>query len=102
METRTEQERRPLAARDEHVRAFKALAQITRLDAFFFLARLGREAAAGEIQEAVDVPAPTLSYHLDQLRSAGLVESRKEERHVYYSVRPELVSDLVRLLTDCC
>lgn len=91
-----------LTARDEHVAAFKALAQLTRLQAFFYLARRGREASAGEIQEALDVPAPTLSYHLSQLREAGLVESRKEERHVLYSVRPEMVSDLVRLLTSCC
>lgn len=92
-----------LTARDDHVRAFKALAQLTRLEAFFHLARRsGGEASAGEIQRALDVPAPTLSYHLDQLRRAGLVESRKEERHVYYSIRPDLVSDLVRLLTNCC
>ena len=91
-----------LTARDEHVAAFKALAQLTRLQAFFFLARKGREAPAGEIQEALGVPAPTLSYHLSRLREAGLVESRKEERNVLYSVRPEMVSDLVRLLTNCC
>ncbi|MBI2460568.1 MAG: helix-turn-helix transcriptional regulator, partial [Candidatus Rokubacteria bacterium] len=40
--------------------------------------------------------------HLDRLRRAGLVQSRKEERYVYYSVRREMVSDLVRLLTTCC
>ena len=55
-----------------------------------------------EIQEALEVPGPTLSHHLDLLRRAGLIQSRKEERYVYYSVRREIVSDLVRLLTACC
>lgn len=101
MKTKTET-RPPLTAREEHVRALKALAQITRLEAFFYLARTEEEASAGEIQRALDVPAPTVSYHLDQLRQAELVERRKEDRHVYYSVRTEMVSDLVRLLTNCC
>jgi DNA-binding transcriptional ArsR family regulator len=48
------------------------------------------------------MPGPTLSHHLDQLRRAGLVESRKEERYIYYSVRRETVTALVRLLTACC
>jgi DNA-binding transcriptional ArsR family regulator len=91
-----------LQARDEHVEAFKALAHLTRLQIFFFLVRAGREVPAGEIQAELEVPGPTLSHHLDLLRRAGLLQSRKEERFIYYSVRGETVSDLVRLLTACC
>ena len=58
--------------------------------------------SVGEIQEEVGIPGPTLSHHLDQLRRAGLVESRKEERYVYYSVKRDQVTALVRLLTACC
>lgn len=96
---------RPLArlqARDEHVEAFKALAHLTRLQVFFFLVRAGRAVPAGEIQAELEIPGPTLSHHLDLLRRAGLLQSRKEERFIYYSVRPETASDLVRLLTACC
>ena len=57
---------------------------------------------AGEIQEAVGVPAPTLSHHLDVLRRAGLIESRREERYIYYSVRRDTATALVRVLTACC
>ena len=91
-----------LQARDAHVEAFKALAHVTRLQVFFYLVRAGREVPAGEIQAELEVPAPTLSHHLDLLRRAGLVQSRREERFVYYSVRGETVSELVRLLTACC
>ncbi|MBI3457403.1 MAG: winged helix-turn-helix transcriptional regulator [Candidatus Rokubacteria bacterium] len=91
-----------LEASEAHVEAFRALAHLTRLQVFFFLVRAGREVPAGEIQEALEVPGPTLSHHLDLLRRAGLIQSRKEERHVYYSLNPETVTTLVRLLTACC
>lgn len=91
-----------LEATDAHVEAFRALAHLTRLQVFFHLVRARREVSVGEIQEAVEVPGPTLSHHLDLLRRAGLIQSRKQERHIYYSVRPELVTELVRVLTACC
>jgi len=91
-----------LEAAPEHVEAFKALAHLTRLQVFFFLVRAGREVPVGEIQEAVEISAPTLSHHLAALRRAGLVQSRKEERYIYYSVRRDTATALVRLLTACC
>jgi len=91
-----------LSADETHVEAFKALAHLSRLQIFFLLVKAGREMAVGEIQEAVEIPGPTLSHHLDLLRRAGLVESRKEERYIYYSVQRERVTALVRLLTACC
>lgn len=91
-----------LEANEGHAEAFRALAHLTRLQVFFHLVRAGREVPAGEIQEALEVPGPTLSHHLDLLRRARLLQSRKEERYVYYSVNRETVSALVRLLTACC
>jgi ArsR family transcriptional regulator, arsenate/arsenite/antimonite-responsive transcriptional repressor len=91
-----------LHANDEHVDAFKALAHLSRLQVFFFLVRAQGEVSAGAILEALGVPGPTLSHHLDQLRRAGLIESRKEERYIYYSVRRDTVTALVRVLTACC
>ncbi len=91
-----------LAATEGHVEAFKALAHRTRLEVFFFLVRARREVPVGEIQAELEIPGPTLSHHLDVLRRAGLVQSRKEERYVYCSPRPEMVAQLVRILTACC
>jgi DNA-binding transcriptional ArsR family regulator len=89
-----------LSADDTHVEAFKA--HLSRLQVFFLLVKAGRAMSVGEIQEAVEIPGPTLSHHLDILRRAGLLESRKEERYIYYSVQRERVTALVRLLTACC
>jgi len=91
-----------LSADETHVEAFGALAHLSRLQVFFLLVKAGREMSVGEIQEAVEIPGPTLSHHLDILRRAGLVESRKEERYIYYSVQRERITALVRLLTACC
>lgn len=103
MKTKTASSPRPLLqARPEHVEAFAALAHPTRLELFFLLVRRGTEVAAGELQEALEVPGPTLSHHLGALRRAGLVSSRKEERYIYYAVRRDTASELVRLLTACC
>jgi len=92
----------PLVASEEHAEAFNALSHLTRLRVFFLLAGEAREMAAGEIAEAVGVPGPTLSRHLEILRLAGLVTSRREQRFVYYAVAPEMVADLIRLLRACC
>jgi DNA-binding transcriptional ArsR family regulator len=91
-----------LEASGEHVEAFKALAHLSRLQVFFCLVRADRELSVGAIQAEVEIPGPTLSHHLDLLRRAGLVESRKEERYIYYSVRRDTVTALVRVLTACC
>ena len=91
-----------LQATDEHVEAFKSLAHSTRLQIFFYLVRQKGEVPVGEIQAELETPGPTLSHHLDLLRRAGLVQSRREGTFVYYSTRPEMVTELVRLLTACC
>ena len=91
-----------LEAMPEHVEAFKALAHLSRLQIFFVLVRAKTEMTVGEIQAEVEIPGPTLSHHLDALRRAGLLESRKEERYIYYSVKRETVTALTRLLTACC
>ena len=90
------------AVREEHVAALKALAHPGRLELFFHLVRSKGEATPGELQEARAIPAPTLSHQLDQLWRAGLLNRRREERHIYYNVHKPAVSDLVRLLTACC
>jgi ArsR family transcriptional regulator len=85
-----------------HVEAFKSLAHTARLEIFFFLVRRREEVPVGEIQAELEIPGPTLSHHLDLLRRAGLVQSRRDGTFIYYSTKPEMVSELVRLLTACC
>ena len=63
---------------------FKALGDPTRR-AVLDLLRDG-DRTAGEIADALGVPAPTASHHLGLLRQAGLVTSEKEGRFVRYAL----------------
>ena len=56
------------------VRALAALAQDSRLAVFRLLVKRGPEGySAGEIGEKLDIPGPTLSFHLKELTLAGLI-----------------------------
>ena len=99
--TKSKPQTNKLAANDVHVEAFKALAHRTRLKIFIFLVRSRAEVATGDIQKNMRVKGPTLSHHLHLLRRAALVQSRREERYIYYSVQKEMAGELAHLLTAC-
>ncbi len=91
-----------MVAEVEHAEAFSALGQLSRLRIYFHLVKAGGEVAAGEIQTALDIPAPTLSHHLEVLRRAEVIEARPEGRFIWYRANRNKASELVRLLTACC
>lgn len=84
--------------------ALAALAQDTRLAVFRYLVAAGPEGvAAGEIAQALKVPAPTLSFHLKELEQADLVSSQRESRSIIYSANyAQMRSLLAFLMEDCC
>jgi ArsR family transcriptional regulator len=87
----------------EVIKALGALAQETRLAIFRTLVVAGPEGmSAGAIAQALDVPAPTLSFHLAQLGNAGLVQSRQDGRFIYYSADFDAMNGLVGFLTENC
>jgi DNA-binding transcriptional ArsR family regulator len=68
--------------RPEEAGVFKALADPTRRQILEDL-RPG-ELSAGEIGSRFTISAPSISRHLSILRSAGLVEERKDANRVFY------------------
>lgn len=83
--------------------ALGALAQETRLDIFRLLVQKGPQGMpAGEIGARLGQPSPTMSFHLNQLRFAGLVSSRRESRSIIYSANFKLMADLLGYLTENC
>ena len=83
--------------------ALGALAQETRLDLFRLLVQKGSAGlAAGEIGERLGLPSPTLSFHLNQLRFAGLITSRRESRSIIYTANFQAMNDLLAYLTENC
>lgn len=58
---------------------------------------------AGMLADALDIPSPTLSFHLKEMSRAGLVYSRKNGRSVIYNANLAAMNSLVNhLLEDCC
>ena len=85
------------------VAALGALAQETRLDIFRLLVQKGPNGLpAGDIGERLGQPPPTLSFHLNQLRFAGLVTSRRESRSIIYSANFKAMTGLLAYLTENC
>jgi len=84
--------------------AFGALAKPHRLAVFRMLVRVGPAGmAAGEIAEAIGVPASTLSHHLSILERGGLLTSRRVERRILYAVDVAGTRRLIGFLSDeCC
>jgi ArsR family transcriptional regulator, arsenate/arsenite/antimonite-responsive transcriptional repressor len=85
------------------IAALSALAQETRLEVFRLLVQRGPEGVpAGAIAEALRVAPPTLSFHLQQLMHAGLIEQRRESRSLIYSANFDAMKGLVDYLTENC
>ena len=85
------------------ITALAALAQETRLDIFRLLVQAGGEGLpAGHIGERLHLPSPTLSFHLNQLKQAGLVTFRREGRSLIYAAEYPAMQALLGYLTENC
>jgi ArsR family transcriptional regulator len=72
---------------NELVLAAKALADATRVRVLAALR--GGELCVCELSDALEVAQSTLSTHLQVIREADLVQTRKEGKWVYYALKPE-------------
>jgi ArsR family transcriptional regulator len=85
------------------IAALAALAQESRLDVFRLLVQVGAEGMPpGQISERLGLPAATLSFHLNQLRHAGLVTFRREGRSLIYAAEYAAMNELLGYLTENC
>ena len=77
---------------------FKAMADPTRRA---ILKRLQDGAlTAGEIGEAFDITAASLSHHFAVLKRADLVRTERRGQYIVYSLNSTVFEDLARLLFD--
>lgn len=88
---------------DRVIRALSALAQEHRLAAFRLLVQAGEQGlAAGVLAEKLDVPPSSMSFHLAQLATAGLVTQRRESRSIIYSADYAVMNGLMGYLSENC
>ena len=63
------------------------------------LCRIGEEeVSAGALAEFVEMAPSALSQHLRRLREAGLVETRRDHRVVYYRLTDSKTKQIIALL----
>jgi DNA-binding transcriptional ArsR family regulator len=85
------------------VEALGALAQEHRLALFRLLVQAGDKGMpAGAIAEALGVPNSSLSFHLAQLRNAGLILQERQHRSLIYRANYPAMNALVGFLTENC
>ena len=83
------------------VQALSALAYGARMDIFRILVEAGEDGMpAGHIAEHCGMSASTLSFHLNQLKAAGLVSHRRLGRSLIYGANRALMDTLIGYLGE--
>ena len=75
---------------------FKALNDTTRREILELLQQ--GDMSAGEIAEHFHISWPSISHHLDLLKQADLVRTRKSGQFIYYSLNTTVVDEIIKWL----
>src|SRR5512135_1158375 len=78
----------------ELAQVFKLLSDETRLRILFYLAQ-NNELHVTDLCNRLGQSQPAVSHHLALLRVSGLIESRREGKHNFYSVRTDHFGELL-------
>ena len=85
------------------VAALSALAQESRLATFRALVQRGPSGLCpSELSNKLGIAAPTLSFHLAQLRHAGLISVTREGRTLRYAANFKAMNAVIGFLTENC
>lgn len=89
--------------RSSALKVFESLGSNLRLDIFCMLVQAGDEGrVAGEIADALEIPATNLSFHLKAMLQANLVSVRQEGRFLRYRANvPHMLRVLAFVMENC-
>ncbi len=77
---------------------FKALADPHRLELLLHIARARCPLGCSQALSALPISAATLSHHIKELESAGLIDIRREGKFAYLSLRPGVLESVAASL----
>jgi len=89
--------------RSSALKVFESLGSSLRLDLFCMLVQAGETGlVAGEIADALEIPATNLSFHLKGMLAASLVTVRQEGRFLRYRANvPHMLRVLAFVMENC-
>ncbi len=79
--------------------AFRALADPTRREILRMLGQ--QDLTAGEIADRFDMTRPSISHHLNILKSAGLIDDEREGQFIRYSLNTTVMEQVIQWFYDC-
>ena len=89
----------PELLRNAAVEAVTALKILANTDRLLLLCQLSQgEMCVGELEEALDMRQPTLSQQLGVLRNEAVVSTRRDGKHIYYSVADKRLLEMLSVL----
>src|SRR5580692_12967154 len=100
----TLQENSPAAAKPRRLSAarrtgiLKALADPRRFELLEKIAKAGCPLGCSEARAALPISAATLSHHIKELETAGLIDIRREGKFHFLTLRPGVLKSVSTLL----
>jgi DNA-binding transcriptional ArsR family regulator len=85
---------RKLTVENPPTEVFRALSDPVRWSIIVQMAQVD-ELACITLEDTLPVSKPTISYHTKILHNAGLISTRKAGRNYYYSLRRDVIRDLL-------
>ena len=78
----------------KHARIFNAIGDEKRLKILMLLEI--REMCNCELTAALGLTQPNLTYHIKKLENAGLLDSRREGKYIYYAFKDRSLAEYVK------
>jgi len=94
----TEAAKSPRLTRAQRALVLKALADPRRFELLQQIAGAGCPLGCGQALAALQISAATLSHHIKELETAGLIDVRREGKFHYLSLRPGVLASLAAVL----
>jgi ArsR family transcriptional regulator len=85
---------------DDLAAGFKALGDPHRVAVLHMLAGAAGPVCVVDIERHLPLSQSTVSYHLKTLLDAGVLDRERRGRWSYYTIRPERLDQLSRVLAD--
>lgn len=61
----------------------------------------GKKMSVTEIYQSLDIEQATASHHLNILKNKGILDSKREGKKIYYSLRNLTMTDIIDCVNKC-